>query len=76
MILPNKYLREDEALIGFGLIVLKHLQVERSLSDLWEEVKNIESSGNYERFILVLDMLYLLGLIEYKKKMIKRVVVC
>lgn len=76
MILPNKYLREDEALIGFGLVVLKHMQVERSLSDLWEDVKNIGSISNFERFILVLDMLYLLGLIEYKKNMIRRVVVC
>ena len=74
MILPNKYLREDEALIGFGSVILKHLQVEQSLSDLWEDVKYVESIGNFERFILVLDILYILGLIDFKKNIIKRVV--
>jgi hypothetical protein len=73
MIMPNKYLREDEALIGFGSVVLKHLNIERSLSDLWVNVKNFESIGNFERFILVLDMLFLLGLIEFEKNKIKRV---
>lgn len=76
MILPNKYLREDETLFGFGLIILKHLQVDRSLSDLWDDVKKIEGIGNYEYFILTLDMLYLFGLIEYKKNMIKRTFLC
>ncbi len=73
MIMPNKYLREDEALIGFGPVVLKHLSVERSMSGLWEDVKSCESIGNFERFILVLDMLFLLNLIEFKKNKIKRV---
>lgn len=73
MIMPNKYLREDEALIGFGTVVLKHLSFEQSLSGLWEDVKNFESVGNFERFILVLDMLYLLGLIEFRKNKITRV---
>tara|TARA_R110001599_G_scaffold67867_4_gene191402 strand:+ start:30315 stop:30542 length:228 start_codon:yes stop_codon:yes gene_type:complete len=73
MIMPNKYLREDEALIGFGSVVLMHISIERSLSDLWEDVKNFESIGNFERFILVLDMLFLLGLIEFEKNKIKRV---
>ncbi len=72
MILPNKYLREDEALIGFGTVMLKHLTTERPLSDLWEDVKGYESFGNFERFILVLDMLYILGLIEFKNNKIQR----
>ncbi len=73
MILPNKYLREDEALIGFGSIILKHLKIKRQLSELWEEVKTNESFANFERFILVLDMLYMLGLIEFKSNKIQRV---
>ncbi len=76
MILPNKYLREDETLFGFGLIILKHLQGDRSLSDLWDDVKKFEGIGNYEYFILTLDMLYFLGLIEYKNNIIKRIVLC
>ena len=72
MILPNKYVREDEALIGFGSVMLKRLTAEQTLSNLWEEVKGCESFGNFERFILVLDMLYMLGLVEFKNNKIQR----
>jgi hypothetical protein len=75
MIMPNKYLREDEALLGLGAVVLKYLGTDRSMSDLWEDVKIIESVGNFERFVLVLDMLFLLGLIEFKEQKLKRVAI-
>lgn len=74
MIMPNKYLREDEALIGFGSVVLGHLKTGRYLSDLWEDVKSFESVGNFERFILALDMLFLLGLIEFENNKIRKVI--
>ena len=73
--MPNKYLREEEALIGFGSIVLKYLRFERLLSELWDEIKNNESIVDFERFILVLDMLYILGLVEFKENKIRRVAV-
>ena len=73
MILPNKYLREDEALLGVGGKILLLLQQDMLLSELWEETKNKENIGNFERFVLALDLLYLLGLIIFEENKIKRV---
>ncbi|WP_039989278.1 ABC-three component system middle component 6 [Paraglaciecola arctica] len=73
MILPNKYLREDEALIGVGGKILMLLQQDMLLSELWEETKEKENIGNFERFVLALDLLYLLGLIIFEENKIKRV---
>tara|TARA_R110002167_G_scaffold100070_5_gene261534 strand:- start:1112 stop:1339 length:228 start_codon:yes stop_codon:yes gene_type:complete len=73
VILPNKYLREDEALIGVGGKILMLLQQDMLLSELWEETKEKENIGNFERFVLALDLLYLLGLIIFEENKIKRV---
>ncbi|MDX1950145.1 MAG: ABC-three component system middle component 6 [Rickettsiales bacterium] len=73
MILPNKYLREHETLIGVGSLLLKHLTVEKTLSSLWDEVKSASNIGNFERFVLGLDLLFLLGLVETKSDKIARV---
>ncbi|GJL52081.1 MAG: hypothetical protein NPIRA01_33080 [Nitrospirales bacterium] len=70
MILPNKYLREHEALIGVGSILLKNLSGEKTLSDLWEGVKLLSDVGTFERFVLGLDFLFILGLVEIKNNKI------
>ena len=72
MIMPTKFIQEDEALIGVGAILLEKLSSEKSLSDLWENSKNIPNIGNFERFILTLDMLYILGLITFKNNNLLR----
>ena len=72
MILPTKYLKEHESLIGVGAILLKQLSTPKTLSNLWEEIKYVSNIGTYERFILGLDLLFVLGLIEISgKKIIK-----
>ena len=73
MILPNKYLREDEALLGLGTKILALLNQDTPLSELWEVTKVKENVGSYERFVLALDMLFLLGLIIFEDNRIKRI---
>lgn len=73
MIMPNKYIQEDDALIGAGAIVLSLLSSEQTLSDLWDKVKTSAKVSNFERFILTLDLLYLLGLIEFEDTNIVKV---
>ncbi len=74
MILPNKYIKENEALIGAGTILLNLLSGEKALSDLWESVKEIPNIGNYERFVLSLDLLFILGLIEFRNNKLIKVI--
>lgn len=72
MILPNKYLREDETLLGIGAKLLSLLNYDKSLSELWEEAKVIDTLANFERFVLSLDMLFILGLIVFEDNKLKR----
>jgi hypothetical protein len=74
MILPNKYLTENDALIGVGSILLGKLSTPKPLSTFWEEVKDISNVGNFERFVLGLDLLFVLGLIEIKNNKIVKMV--
>lgn len=75
MILPSKYLREQDTLIGVGAIMLKHLYQEKTLSSLWDLIKNEEEVATYERFVLGLDFLFILGLIDINSEnKVKRVI--
>lgn len=73
MILPTKHITAHEALIGAGALILETASKPVVLSRLWEDVKTNSSIQTYERFILTLDMLYIIGAIEIKGIMIKRV---
>jgi hypothetical protein len=74
MIMPSKYIKEDEALLGVGATLLKHLNGKTTLSILWEDVKHAESVCTFERFILALDLLFLLGLVDIHRNEITRAV--
>ena len=67
MIMPNKYLKEEDTLLGVAAIIFNNLGHTQSLSDLWEKVKEDNSVYNFERFILSLDLLYILALLELDK---------
>jgi hypothetical protein len=73
MILPTKYLREDEALIGVSATLIPLVEKAGNLTELWESAKKLETIGNYERFILALELLYLLGLVDLHNNEILRV---
>ena len=64
MIMPSKYLREDEALIGVSAAVLTLVEKSNNLTTLWESAKHINTIGSFERFVLALDLLYLLDLVD------------
>lgn len=62
MILPNKHLLSQDSLIGVGgLLLTKIDSAGITVSKLWEGVRDRREIGNYDRFILALDTLFLLG---------------
>lgn len=73
MILPNKFLEEKDSLLYVGALLLDKLYVPSSVSELWNQVNDNKSVNNYERFIITLDMLYVLNLIELKNDKIRRI---
>ena len=73
MILPNKFIEEKDSLLYVGALLLNKLDVPTSVSELWNQVKDNKSVNNYGRFIIALDMLYILNLIELKNDKIRRI---
>lgn len=62
MILPNKHLLSQDSLIGVGgLLLTKIGSSGTTVSRLWEGVRDRREVGTFDRFILALDTLYLLG---------------
>lgn len=72
MILPTKHIPANQTLLGAGAVILKELKSPVSISTLWEIVREASAIGNYERFVLVLDMLHIIGAINLEKNMIRR----
>ena len=64
MILPTKHIPGDRALIGVGARVLDDLKRPRTVTSLWEATKSRPEVGTFERFALVLALLYTIGAVE------------
>lgn len=72
MILPTKHIPENQALIGVGAIILRHLERPQTVTSLWDKLRENHSVGTYERFILALNLLYVIGVIGIAQGMIQR----
>ncbi|WP_017273614.1 ABC-three component system middle component 6 [Sinorhizobium meliloti] len=72
MILPTKHIPQSEALIGVGATLLRHLQEPMTVSGLWERVRSEPNVGNFERFVLAANLLYLLGGLTYRDGLLVR----
>lgn len=72
MILPSKHISEGEAMIGVGAVLLRHLEWQQTITSLWDKVRDEPSVATFERFVLALDLLYIAGIIDLSKGMIRR----
>lgn len=72
MILPTKHVTTGQSLLGVGATVLDALQTPTTLTSLWERVRTSANVGSYRRLILALDLLYLIGAIEFTQGLIRR----
>jgi hypothetical protein len=74
MILPNKYITLHYSLLNCGRVILSKLKDSDTVSSLRERTKDIEILHNYEKFILSLDLLYIIGAIDFRDGLIVRCV--
>lgn len=61
MILPDKYVTTPYSLLGQSALLLKFRRNGMTVSDLWTAV---QGSVSYERFVLALDFLFLIGAVD------------
>jgi hypothetical protein len=73
MILPGKHLRQDRALLSIGAEILVNLDEPRTVSELWELVRQRRASGSalaplsFDWFILSLNLLYAVFALEFSE---------
>ena len=76
MILPTKHIRPERALLTVGGELLGCLHEPMTVSRLWDEVRarrNVAAGPapiNYDWFVLALDLLFMLGAIDFKRGLI------
>ncbi len=72
MILPSKHISVENSILGVGAVILAHLGRPATVSSLWEELRSLPEISTYERFILGLDLLYMIEVIEMREGTLRR----
>ena len=72
MILPTKHIDTKRSLIWLGGLILQRLTKPRTITFLWEDLRNYPEVGTFERFSLALDFLYTVGAIEFQDYLLQR----
>ncbi|MBU3127442.1 ABC-three component system middle component 6 [Clostridium tagluense] len=76
MILPNKYVTLTESYFGISALILETILDKRlTIDKLWNEFhekyivsKKINTPPTYQKFIYVLEFMYLCNMISYNEK--------
>ena len=72
MILPTKHISTRNSLLGLGSIVLVRLRYPRTVTSLWSDLSKVPEVATFERFVLVLDLLYMMGAIELEEGLLRK----
>ncbi|MGE3809747.1 MAG: ABC-three component system middle component 6 [Gemmataceae bacterium] len=78
MILPTKHLSHERALLTVGGWILQRLTAPMTVSALWEAttsqrgVTGSTAPLRYDSFVLALDLLYALGVVDLQEGRIQR----
>jgi len=73
MIIPDKTIKLKYSLLGAGGKLLSELDLPQTVSSLWEKVRECEEIGSFSKFVLTLDFLYMLRLVEIDNGIIRKV---
>lgn len=72
MILPTKHVPPRKAILGVAAILLQPIRASPTVSDLWAQVRSNPDVGTFERFVLALDLLFLLGAVDLQDGRLQR----
>jgi hypothetical protein len=72
MILPDKNILLSHSLLGLGANLLAKLKLPQTVSSLWEKAREYDEINSYEKYILTLDLLFLLNIIEFKDGVLRK----
>ena len=72
MILPTKTIAPARCLIGIGAVVIRLMSEPKPVSRVWHEFQHVHKAVpgaptvTFSHFVLALDLLFILGVIELK----------
>lgn len=78
MILPTKHIRPERALLTIGGELLTRLREPSTVSRLWDDVRRDRgdpaepASITYDWFVLALDLLFMVGAIEFERGLVRK----
>jgi len=72
MILPTKHIKAQYSLLGAGATLLRYLDRPQTVTGLWDRVRGNPELSVYWRFILALDFLFAMGMVELADGLIVR----
>jgi len=79
MIFPGKHISQEKALLTVGAELLKNLDRPKTVSAIWEDIRQPTSGTHgaitnlsYDWFILALDLLFIFDAIEIHDGLLKR----
>jgi hypothetical protein len=72
MILPDKHSKLSNSLIGVGATILKNMDGANTVSSLWNRVRSLPEISNFEKFTIVLDFLFAIGVIDFQDGLLKK----
>ena len=76
MILPTKGIGSDKALLSIGAAILRDLDEPKTVSRLWANLRRVEEGPpdlTFDWFVLALDLLYLMGTLDYLSGRVVRI---
>jgi hypothetical protein len=72
MILPTKHINPLDSLLGIGALILERLKTAETVTQLWDEMRDLPQVATFDRLVLGLDLLYMMGLVELDGGVIRR----
>lgn len=64
MLNPDKYVRLENSLLGQATALLAQASDDQSMSELWALTRSTRAGLSYDRFVLCLDFLHALGVLD------------
>jgi len=64
VILPNKHLTPRQSLLGIAAEILSYLDGPQTVNQLWERCRDDRTIGTFDRFVLALDLLFIVGAVD------------
>lgn len=72
MILPTKHIKLSNSLLSISATLLKHINGTQTITLLWNEARILPEIRTFERFTLGLDLLFMMGIIEFKDGLLRK----